>query len=56
MSFLNTPINWHLFCDASAAANQGLNALHHASQLANAELSTKCVMQLTNLDFEVEAA
>lgn len=31
---------------------QGLNALHHASQLANAELSTKCVMQLTNLDFE----
>ncbi|CAJ1353959.1 unnamed protein product [Effrenium voratum] len=31
---------------------QGLNALHHATQLANAELSTKCVQQLANLDFE----
>ena len=35
--------------------DQGLNALHHASQLANAELCTKCVMQLTNLDFEAES-
>ena len=32
---------------------QGLNALHHAAQLANAELSTKCVQQLSNLDFQV---
>ena len=38
--------------NSSSIATQGLNALHHASQLANAELSTKCVLQLTNLDFE----
>ena len=31
---------------------QGLNAVHHAAQLPNAELSTKCVQQLANLDFE----
>ena len=31
---------------------QGLNAVHHAAQLPSAELSTKCVQQLANLDFE----
>lgn len=46
---------WWFWTPAHLQSSQGLNALHHASQLANAELSTKCVMQLTSLDFEAMA-